>query len=222
MFKSSIAKKSVMAITGVALLGFVCGHLAGNLLVFAGQNAINTYAKGLQNLGAFLWVIRIGLLAFFVVHIVTGIQLKRMNAVARPVSYSYNNTVQASFASLTMLETGIIILAFVALHLAHFTFRVIDPSYASLHDSLGRHDVYSMIIAGFSQLPYVGIYIFCMLVLGLHLSHGISSFFQTMGWNSAKYMPGIRRVGPCIAWTLALGYISIPLAVVFGIIPPVS
>ena len=215
---SSIGKKVTMAVTGLLLIGFIIGHLSGNLLMFAGQDKINDYAAFLQSIPGPLWVARIGLLVAFVLHVVTAAQLAREKRQARPEKYAYKNTVQASVASRSMGISGSFILLFVIGHLLHFTWGVIYPEYAHMTDAQGRHDVYNMVVMGFSQ-PIVTIpYLIALLLLGTHLSHAISSVFQTLGFNHPKYTPLIEKIGPALAVIITIGYIAIPLSVLVGII----
>ena len=218
---STIGSKFLVAITGMMLVGFLCGHLAGNLLIFKGQDAINAYAKGLKDLGGLLWVARIGLLVAFVMHVTVAVRLQLRNRSARPERYQYPGTVQASTASLTMLYSGLLILAFVFYHLAHYTFGGVHNAddgrnLLELHDSLGRHDVHRMVIIGFSKWWVSLSYVIAQLVLWFHLSHGISSIFQTLGLNAPKYWPIIRGAGLLLATIIVVGNISIPLAVLLG------
>jgi succinate dehydrogenase / fumarate reductase cytochrome b subunit len=218
LLKSSIGAKAIMAVTGLLLLGFVIGHLLGNLQMFLGQDAVNSYAQGLRDLGPLLWVVRIGLLVVFLAHIATGIRLANANENARPVAYQKPHTIRATPASRSMALTGIVILAYVLFHLAHLTFGVIYPDYADLVDAQGRHDVYSMAVLGFQEWWLTGTYLIAMGVLGLHLRHGISSFFQTLGLNHPRYNPVIEKLGPAGGGLIVLGYVSIPLGVLAGII----
>ena len=126
--RSSLGGKYIMALTGLALIGFVVAHMSGNLLIYAGRDALNSYAAALKDRPALLWPARLGLLAVFVIHIVLGIRLTRQNSSARPVRYIYEDTLQASWASRHMLLTGLVLLAFTIYHLAHFTFGVIVPA----------------------------------------------------------------------------------------------
>lgn len=211
--KSSIGAKWVMAISGLALFLFLIAHLAGNVLVFSGQDAFNAYAAGLRELPyGLLWVGRIGLVVLFVAHILTGIKLARANRAARPVAYAAKNTVQASRASRSMIYTGMLVLIFLLYHLAHFTWRIVQNTGEKV-DALGRVDAYSMVIEGFRQ-PFIAItYVIAMLILGVHLSHGIASSFQTFGFNHPKYFRFVRNISPVIGWVLALSFISIPVAI---------
>lgn len=216
-FTSSIGRKWVVALTGLVLIGYVLGHLAGNLQIFLGQDAINQYAKGLHDLGALLWVVRIGLLITFVLHIVTTIKLVMENRAARPERYAVANRRQATLASRTMALSGLIVLCFVIYHLLHFTTRDIDPSFKTLRDGLGRHDVYHMMIRGFRNPLATAFYIVGVFLLCLHLSHGFSSFMQTLGLSSRKVNALLANGGRVLAWLIFLGYISIPIAVLAGV-----
>ncbi len=222
---STVGAKFLMALTGVLLALFVVGHLSGNFLLYKGQDAMNDYAEMLQGLGPALWIVRLGLLAVFATHIYYGIRLKRRNAAARPVNYAHEDTIQASFASRSMILTGLVVLAFVAMHLAHFTLGWLDAEAYDLKQTVQRdgqpferHDVFGMVVAGFHNDVFVILYAFAMVVLGLHLSHGLHSLFQTLGFRHPAYTPWIERIGRGLAWVLAVGFLSIPLAVRFGFI----
>ncbi len=222
---SSIGSKLVMALSGLLLAGFVVGHLAGNLLIYVGRDAFNTYAEGLKGLGAGLWVIRLGLLSIFLVHIFTGIRLRGQNRAARPVPYAHEATVQASFASRSMILSGMLLLAFVVFHLMHYTVGVVDPStfhpvdtFVRGGEEVSRHDAYGMAVAGFEQPLFTLVYVISMVILGLHLSHGLSSLFQSLGFRHGRYSACLEKAAPLFAWILAIGFISIPVAVLTGIV----
>lgn len=217
-FSSSVGSKSIMAVTGLLLFGFLIAHLSGNLLVYAGQDVFNSYAAGMQDLGVVLWIARIGLLGVFVLHVLTAGRLTILNKQARPQKYSYKDTVQASFASRTMIYSGLLIFLFVGYHLAHFTFYWAGGDIHHFRDELGRHDAYRMLVLGFQNPLASFFYIAAMLVLGLHLSHGIGSLFQSLGLNHKHLNPCLNILGPTIAWLLVGGFISIPLAVLLGLV----
>lgn len=218
IFSSSIGKKLIVAVTGALLVLFIVGHLLGNLQLFLGQEAFNAYAALLHSKPALLWSARLGLIIVFLAHVKTTIELKLQNIAARPYDYLEEATVRAGIASRYMIHTGIIVLIFIILHLLHFTFGLLQPEFAALVDAQGRPDAYSMVVHGFQDITYSGIYLFCMLVLLVHLSHGISSVFQTLGLWHPRYTPLIEH--GCLAFSilLALGYAAIPCAVLFGII----
>jgi len=218
--RSSLGRKMIVALTGLGLVGFVLAHLAGNLQVFAGREALNAYAQGLKDLGPLLWVARIGLLGIFVLHVVLALQLARENRAARPSRYVHGGVQQATPGARSMVLTGVTILFFVAYHLAHFTFGAVHAEHYGVGaDALGRHDVYGMVVAGFSN-PLVSIlYIVSMGLLALHLSHGVQSVFQTLGLNGPRFQPLIKCAGLGLAVLVFVGNISMPLAILLGLGP---
>jgi succinate dehydrogenase / fumarate reductase cytochrome b subunit len=216
IFKSTLGRKYLMAISGMVLVLFIIGHLAGNLQIFLGREAVNSYAAFLKSKPSLLWGARIGLLLMVGLHITVAVKLALENRAARPVRYEIPTAYRASYASRTMLWSGVIIAAFVIYHLLHFTAGLVLADYYQLKDSLGRHDVYGMMVRGF-QLPLVsGFYVLAMALLSLHLSHGVSSLFQSLGLKDRTYGPLMDRAALIFAWLVFLGYISIPLAVLFG------
>jgi len=215
-FSTSIGRKWIVGLTGIALVGFVTGHMLGNLQIFLGPEAINKYAAALKSLGELLWAIRLGLLGIVLAHIYFTIQLTRENRAARPVKYAVSGYRASTRASRTMIVSGLILLCFIVFHLLHFTAQKIDPSFADLHDAQGRHDVYRMMILGFKNLWASGFYIVGMFLLCQHLSHGIVSFPQTLGFKSKNLEGFWKKLGPAWAWALFVGYVSIPVAVLAG------
>lgn len=217
---STILSKVVMAITGVVLIGFVLGHMAGNLQIFIGRERLNHYAEALQNMGALLWVLRIFLSACLVLHITTSIRLKLLNMAARPVPYTIKATVAASISSRTMLISGITVFAFLTFHLLHFTIGSIQPgtfkTAIPLHE--GLPDVYSMVVYGFQNTVVSVSYIVLVLLLGFHLNHAIPSMFQTLGFNHPRYNGFVSGLGPVLSIIVTLGYLAIPLAVMAGLV----
>ena len=218
-WRSSIGGKVTMAITGALLFGFVVAHLLGNLLLLSGPEAINAYAKWLAEKGYLLWLARIGLLAVFVLHVVTAIRLSRANRQARPVAYVNQSTVQATFASRSMVLSGLTLLVFVVYHLLHFTFGVTNPEhYARKGLDAGGHAVYAMVTASFS-VPGISIaYVVFQIVLFLHLRHGIQSFMQTLGLSHDRYTPLVRALSVVLAAFVAGGNIVLALSVLTGIV----
>lgn len=215
---SSIGKKTIVAVTGTLLVLFLCGHLLGNFTLYFGQNAINTYAEKLHSLGALLWVIRFVLLGIFGAHIFFTVLLVLENRAANGAKYVHRNSVPSTIFVKTMKYTGLLVLAFVIFHLAHFTLGWIQPEAYQLVDPEGRKDVYSIVILGFQNVPISLFYIFSLVLLTFHLSHGIGSLFQTLGIANKKLRPCFERGGLLIAWLLCLGYISIPLSVLLGFV----
>jgi succinate dehydrogenase / fumarate reductase cytochrome b subunit len=219
-FRSSIGRKMIVALTGLVLIFFIIGHLLGNLQIFLGPDWINSYAQHLRDLAAILWIVRIVLLVSVVLHIYYTIALTIDNRRARG-AYAEKDYAKATFASRYMWLSGLVVLAFVLYHLAHFTFVVTDPRLANLHpDALNRRDVFSMMVYGF-RVPIVsGFYLLAIFLLMLHLTHGASSFFQSLGLNDKKLTPRLARAGRVFAWLIFVGYASIPVAVLLGLIPP--
>lgn len=207
-----------MAVTGLLLIGFVIAHLVGNLQVFLGAETFNAYAAFLKSIPGPLWLARIGLIVAFVLHVYNAFTLRKIINAARPVNYRTQATVQASAASRYMMHTGIIVLLFVIVHLAHFTLGYLQPELYSKTDALGQHDVYYMLVMGFSNPLFAGFYIFCIALVGVHLSHGISSMFQTLGLCRPNIKNKLELAAKVIAAGIALGYISIPLAVIANVV----
>src|SRR6266478_1621044 len=213
-YRSSVGKKMIVAITGIILILFVIGHLLGNLQIFLGPDWINGYSQHLRDLGPLLWLIRLFLLAAVVVHIYVTIQLAIENRRARPQDY-----VKATFASRHMVMSGLIVLAFIVYHIAHFTVRVTDPRFGLLKaDPLGHYDVYSMMVYGFQNYYVSAFYVLGLFLLTLHLSHGSSSFFQSLGFNDKKLTLRLALGGRIFAWLLFIGYTSIPVAILLGVV----
>jgi succinate dehydrogenase / fumarate reductase cytochrome b subunit len=218
--KSSIGSKILMAVTGAILLLWVTGHMVGNLQIYAGQDALNSYAEKLRSVAALLYVVRTIMLVIVLTHIITSTWLWWQNRQARSLPYAYKDTVQASIASRTMIYSGLLVFAFVIYHLLHLTWATIHPEFAHLVDPKGRPDVYSMVVLGYQNVLISGSYIIAMLCLWFHLSHGVSSLFQTLGLTSAKYRPLIERAGPIVATIIVAANISIPLTILLGIVKP--
>lgn len=212
-----------MAISGMALFAFVVLHMVGNLQIFLGPDAINDYGYFLQSKPELVWPARFGLLILVLLHIWAAIKLSAENRAARPEGYRKFNPIGSSYASRTMLVSGLLIFCFIVYHLLHFTAQVpginfTGKNFTTLEDAKQHHDVYRMMVLGFSQ-PIVSIfYIISMALLCLHLSHGVSSMFQSLGWKNKKYGTFIDRFAMTAAVVLIIGYSSIPLAVLFGVI----
>ena len=216
--QATVGKKVLMAITGISIVGFVVIHLIGNLQIFAGQEKLNTYAEMLQNMGAFKWGFRSVIALFFAVHIWKGTVLWLENKKARPVSYAKENTLEATFASRTMIYSGITILLFVAYHISHFTLLDCHPEYQNLPLVDGRFDVYSMVILGFSEPLISAIYIAAIAMMSFHLSHATSSFFQTLGLTNPNILKKLQMMSQLFAIVIFIGYVSMPIAVLMNII----
>jgi succinate dehydrogenase / fumarate reductase cytochrome b subunit len=230
--ESSVGSKVLMALTGVGLTVFALVHMIGNLKLFQGPDAINNYAYFLKHdLGVLIWVARAGLLTIFVLHLVLAIRLKLRSRAVRPVPYLYPGSVQATFASRTMIWTGIVVGLFILLHLAHYTFCWVTKietapgefvNYLDLKDAKGHQDVYSMVVAGFRNLPISILYIVAHLVLFMHLSHGIQSSFQTLGLKNRRFASTIEMLGSAVTAVIVLGNVAIVLAVQAGAVPSLN
>jgi succinate dehydrogenase / fumarate reductase cytochrome b subunit len=218
MWNSSIGAKLIVAITGCLLLLFVIGHMIGNLQVFLGQHALNAYAEKLRAIPALLWAVRLGLLVIAILHVVMTIKLTLENNQARPQGYRQKQPLKSTFSSRTMIWTGLLILAFVIYHLMHFTWRITNPEYAALPLYEGHFDVYSMVVMSFQNIGISIAYIIAMILLWFHLSHGIASMFQTVGWNTPRTQPFFERLSVIVATVIAAGNISIPVFILLGVV----
>ena len=212
---SSVGLKFLMGLTGGLLILFVLGHMLGNLQVFIGREQLNAYAAKLQGLGGALWVIRLGLFSIFAVHVVTGAALTLKNWRARPVAYAQQKALESTIFSRTMIWSGLALFAFVVYHLLHFTILPKDPTLVMAD---GHIDVYGMVISGFQDPAVTISYVVAMLLLGFHLMHGITSMFQSLGWNASKYQGLTRKLGTGLAAILVLGNLAMPLCVLLGLI----
>jgi len=199
------------------MLLFVVVHLLGNSSIFVGPDGINAYAEKLHGLGPFVWVFRLFMLAMLGIHILFGILVTLENWAANPDKYKVKKMLKASFASETMIWTGTLLFAFIVYHLLQFTVRI-TPDVVLGNDAQGRFDVFSMVASSFRHTPIVLIYVAAMVTLFLHLSHGIQSIFQTIGWNNDKTMPTYTRLGKVLAVVFLLGYSAIPVLILSGIL----
>ena len=219
---SSIGRKIIVALTGLCLVLFLAGHLAGNLLIFGGPEWINTYAHGLHSMPeAALWGIRAGLAVIFIIHVWLTIQLKLENHAARE-PYVFKNTIKATLSSRYMIYTGLTVLVFLIYHLYQYTLRVgYDPAQFTTFISDGTvetFDVYKMIVTGFSNVWCSAFYILAVLMLFSHLRHGVQSIFQTVGVDSRKIRPFYNFIAIAYGAIICLGFISVPVSVLLGII----
>ncbi|MBE7540224.1 MAG: succinate dehydrogenase cytochrome b subunit [Opitutaceae bacterium] len=240
LFSSTVGRKFLMAVTGIILVGFVIGHLVGNLQVFGHPDKINGYAQFLHSLGPTLWAVRIGLLLAAVIHIWAAIALTRTNAQARGAQhYGVNKWIRAPFASRYMRLTGLVVLAFIVYHLAQFTFGFASsasfkghlPEYTmtstfhvlgfpAVEKGSSVNDVYSMVFYGF-QSPVISLfYILAVGFLTLHLLHGFQSVFHSFGWHNASWAPALRAVTIILCVGFFLGNASMPAAILSGWLKP--
>lgn len=219
LFNSSLGKKYLMAISGVALLGFVIGHLAGNLQVFGPPELINSYAHFLKSKPGLVWGARLGLLAMVAIHIYTAVKLTMENKAARPVQYAKWKPNGASASSRYMIWSGSVILAFIVYHLAHFT--VLLPvngthDFTKLTTVLNGEtvpDVYAMMVLGFQVWWVTLFYLIAQALLFMHLNHGVASMFQSMGWRNYAWWPTVTMFAKVLSIAILVGYSIIPIAI---------
>jgi len=210
-YESSIGKKAIMAVTGLLLFGFLTAHMLGNLQIFLGPSVMNHYAETLHGNPALLWTVRTVLLISVILHIWASISLSLLKKEARPVGYVKQTPIQSSWASRTMMWSGPIIAAFVIFHLLHLTTGTIHPQFIPLH-------AYENLVNGFLVVPFAVVYIAVMIFIGFHLSHGVWSMFQSVGLSHPKYTPIIKKLAPVFSWILIAGFISVPIAVLTGLV----
>lgn len=214
IYDTTVGKKAVVAVTGIVLYGFVVGHMAGNLQVFLGPEVFNHYAATLKATPLLLWGVRGVLLVSIVLHVLTSLSLVARSAGARAVGYRKRRYRTTSSAALTMKYGGPALALFILYHLAHLTY----PGIAMGRYKHSHVDVYANFVNGFS-IPWVaGIYVLAQIFLGLHLYHGSWSMLQTLGLSHPRYEL-LKRVGPqALGIAVAAGNISMPLAVLAGVI----
>lgn len=216
MFDAPIAKKAVMALSGLVLFGFVLVHMLGNLQVYLppgpdGRYALDLYGEALHKNAAVLWGARSFLLLAVLAHIVSAVQLAQVKNAARPTPYVKHTPIASSYASRTMYWSGPIILAFIIYHLLHFTTGHVHPAFQYMH-------VHENVIAGFSVWYVSLFYIIAMVLLCMHLYHGVWSMFQTLGFAHPSYTPKLKLGAKAFAAIIAVGNISIPLSVLTGLV----
>jgi succinate dehydrogenase / fumarate reductase cytochrome b subunit len=218
LYRSTVGKKILMAITGFVLLGFVVVHMIGNLKAFQGSEYFNHYAEALRTLGApffghgqALWLLRIVLLACVAVHVVFGIQLWLLARRARPVGYGRTPHLEITPASRTMRWGGLLLGAYVVYHLMHFTFGNAHPDFIP-------GDAYHNLVVGFRSPLATGAYVVAVLILALHLYHGTWSGLQTLGLNHPKYNSSRRGLAAVVAVVLFVGFAAVPVAVQLGVL----
>ena len=210
-----------MAVSGGVLFLFVVGHLAGNLQIFLGAEAINRYGHFLQSNPELIWPARLDLMLMLALHVWSAVLLSLEKHAARPVPYADFEPVATNFASRNMLMTGFMVFAFIAYHLLHYTVQVkyinlTGQSFTGFMDAEHRHDIFKMMVVGFRNGWVSAFYIVAIGLLCLHLSHGASSMFQSLGLKNATYRPFLDLAAKVVSFVLFLGYISIPVAILLG------
>ena len=216
---SQVGRKIATGVTGFGLVLFIIVHLLGNLAYFAGPEAINTYSHTLHQLGPLLWIVRLGLLLFFVYHAWLGISIWLERRRARPEKYemyaSRGGASRQSWSSSSMILTGILLLLFVFTHLNTFAFHDFEKI---IHGGVEMHDVHARLSEVFAQPLYTVYYVVIMVLLGMHLRHGVWSAFQSLGWMSRKTNPVIYTIAFVLALIIAAGFIGLPLSIFFELV----
>ena len=214
-WKSQVGKKIVMAVTGLIGVGFIVGHMLGNLQMFQGPDKMNGYAAFLHSLGGLLWLARAVLLGAVVLHVVAAVQLTRQKQKARPGQQGYKKWEPqvSTFASRSIRWGGAYLLLWLVFHVLHFTARAIFPGYSET-------DVYGNVVKGFSNPIVVAGYVLAMFWLALHLYHGAWSSIRTLGLSRPSGRPTHRTIATAVAAVVALGFVVVPLAVLFRLVKP--
>jgi succinate dehydrogenase / fumarate reductase cytochrome b subunit len=229
-YASTIGKKVAMAVTGLVLVGFVIGHMAGNLKLYmgidptTGDYKIDDYGRFLRSMGSellghsgVLWIVRVVLLACVVIHAVSGIQLSILNRRAKPVGYKNPNYRSANAASLTMFYGGLFLIVFIVFHILHFT-------TGNLHFAgFVEGEVYANVWNAFQNFGVAAFYVVAMGLLSLHLYHGTWSMFQTLGVDTPHWNRCLRSAAKVVAIAMFVGFSSVPVGIAVGLLPaPVS
>jgi succinate dehydrogenase cytochrome b subunit len=202
---TSVGKKQLMAVTGLLFLLFLATHLVGNLSIYGGPTAFVSYAEHLHALGKLLVVAEVGLIVALIIHLTTAVFLFFENRRARPVKYAVDKGGGGrTFSSQTMPYTGLLILGFIGVHLATFSHHFVDQT---------SRNIFQIASAVFSRDIYLIIYTIGVLVVAFHVQHGLWSAFQTVGANHPKYMPLIQKVSVIFAIIVAIGFGSVPFAI---------
>jgi succinate dehydrogenase / fumarate reductase cytochrome b subunit len=213
-----------MAVSGIALMGFVLFHMIGNLKMYLGAAELDHYAEFLKQLlyplapkESVLWILRAGLLGMLVLHLHAAWSLTMLNRAARPVKYqSARDYEEASLASRSMRLSGIVVVAFLAWHLLDLTFGVVNT--VGTDGEFVRSEVYANVVRSFQRWPVAVFYVVANLLLGLHLSHGAWSIFQSLGWNNPRFNSWRRAFARGFAAVVVIGNVSFPIAVSIGVV----
>lgn len=224
LYSTALGKKYAMAISGIALMGFVFFHMIGNLKMYLGAAELDHYAKFLKELlyplapkGAVLWILRGGLLAMLALHLHAAWSLTVMNKNARPVKYqSARDYEVANFASRTMRYTGLIVFSFLVWHLLDLTFGVVNT--VGTDGTFVREEVYANVVRSLDRWPVSLFYILANLLLGIHLRHGAWSIFQSLGWNNPRFNAWRWTFATAFALAVVVGNVSFPVAVLLDIV----
>jgi len=218
LFRSSIGRKIVMAVTGIALFGFVAGHMAGNLQAFLGPTRLDDYGAALRKIPALLWAVRLGLLGAAILHVWSAASLTLESWAARPKDYRSRRFQDADYASRSMRITGALLLVFIPYHLMHLTLGNVHPDFI-------EGGVNHNLVVGLRVLPVAAFYLVAMVCLGFHLWHGVWSLTQTLGLAHPRYDALRRTLTMAFAVVVVLGFMAVPVGVLAGLIdvaPPLQ
>ncbi|NOT09302.1 MAG: succinate dehydrogenase cytochrome b subunit [Gemmatimonadales bacterium] len=210
-YRSTIGRKIVMAATGLLLVGFVAAHMTGNLLIFRGRDAFDAYSHFLQGLGGLLWLGRGILLASLLLHVHSAWTLTRQAQAARIDGYAESDPRAATRSARAMRWGGVLLLVFIVYHIFHLT-------VGSVHPDFRRGEAYGNVMTGLGVSWVALFYLAAMGALALHLRHGVSSLFQTLGVNHPHLNPVFAKVATALAFVVPLGFAAVPLAVLFGLV----
>lgn len=217
LLTNAVGRKVLMAASGLLMVLFVVVHLLGNSSIFVGPDGINAYAEKLHSLGPLVWIFRAVMLALLLVHVWFGVALTLENSAANPAKYAVSKKLKATFSGETMIWTGLALLAFLVYHLLQFTVRI-TPDIVQGVDAKGRYDVFTMVVGSFRSTTISLIYVAAMVALFLHLSHGIQSFFQTVGLANDRTLPTYNALGKVVSVIFLVGYCAIPVTILAGIL----
>lgn len=224
LYSTAVGKKYVMGLTGIAMMGFVFFHMIGNLKMYQGAEAFDSYAAFLKKLlyplapkESVLWILRGGLITMLLLHLHAAFSLTVLNRTARPVKYQSKRDYQiATFASRSMRWSGVIVLAFLVWHLLDLTFGVTNT--VGTNGEFVREDVYDNVVRSFDRIPVAIFYVIANILLGIHLFHGAWSIFQSLGWNNPRFNTWRRAFATGFAAIIVVGNVSFPIAVMAGVV----
>ena len=220
VYGSTVGLKILMAVSGLLLVLFVLQHLVGNLKVFGGQDAFNAYAEFMQGLGLIKWGARFVLLGLLVVHVVSAFELRARNAAARPSRYAVRRTAASTWYGRTMMVSGVLVLAYLTYHIAHFTGEIVNYEPLTVRGADGQlhRDIYTNFVRSLSSPIIGGFYILGNVALAFHVAHGVSSMLRTLGVSQGRFRAALEKLGPATGLLLGAGNVSMPLACMLGII----
>ena len=224
LYSTAVGKKYVMAISGIAMMGFVLFHMIGNLKMYMGATALNHYAEFLKELlypiapkGVVLWILRGGLITMLLLHLHAAWSLTRLNRFARAVKYQGPRDYQvAKFASRTMRWTGIIVLSYLIWHILDLTLGVVNTT--GTNGEFVKGEVYQNVLNSLNRPVVAAFYVIANVLLGIHLFHGAWSIFQSLGWNNPRFNNWRRGFATAFATIVVVGNVSFPIAVIAGIV----